>query len=483
MRAWAERLGHASPTSLHLLLALLDDDEGRVAELITQAGLNSQLARQLVQQLTPTETAHSAETVLNSARLISQEAESSDGCRTEHVLFAILESEPAICTSLENAGLRHELIRHSILPVADKPLRLDEPLDLAESAESLETSRVLDAAANRAREALRVIEDFCRFVLDDALLCRETKELRHALTEAMECAGSLPLLQARDTPGDVGAAISTPAELSRHSPRQVVQANLKRLQESLRSLEEFGKIIDPEAGRSIEQIRYRAYTLERSLLLGATARERLTDVALYLLVTGSAAATSLDFLIEEAVAGGVQVIQLREKTLTDAELIQRARRVRELTRKAGALFIVNDRPDIARLADADGVHLGQDDLSIRDARRIVGPDSLIGVSTHSIDQMRRAVLGGADYLGVGPVFPSRTKEFAEFPGLEFVRQAAAETSLPTIALGGITLDNLPEVLAAGVRRVAVSSAIAAADEPRPIAAAFRKLLRTVAKAE
>src|SRR5207249_3555462 len=101
-------------------------------------------------------------------------------------------------------------------------------------------------------------------------------------------------------------------------------------------------------------------------------------------------------------AGGTTMFQLREKNLTDQALLERARSVRRWTRQAGALFLVNDRPDIARLAEADGVHLGQDDLSVKDARRIVGPDLLIGVSTHDLDQVRRAILDGASYLGIGP---------------------------------------------------------------------------------
>src|SRR5437660_7098545 len=119
------------------------------------------------------------------------------------------------------------------------------------------------------------------------------------------------------------------------------------------------------------------------------------------------------------------------------------------TRKANVLFIMNDRPDLARLAEADGVHLGQEELPVKDARRIVGPDALIGVSTHNLDQVRRAVLDGASYIGVGPTFPSGTKEFAEFPGLDFVRWVAEETSLPAFVIGGVTLENVAEVAAAG----------------------------------
>jgi thiamine-phosphate pyrophosphorylase len=170
-------------------------------------------------------------------------------------------------------------------------------------------------------------------------------------------------------------------------------------------------------------------------------------------------------LASQLLAAGVHVLQLRDKLLDDRELLARARRLRELTRGTDVLFIVNDRPDLAVLAEADGVHVGQDDLPLKDARKIVGPDMLIGVSTHSIEQARQAVLDGANYLGLGPTFPSGTKEFERFPGLDFLRRAAAEITLPAFAIGGITLGNLPQVLAAGIRRVAVGQAIVGAASP------------------
>jgi thiamine-phosphate pyrophosphorylase len=129
------------------------------------------------------------------------------------------------------------------------------------------------------------------------------------------------------------------------------------------------------------------------------------------------------------------------------------------------LVILNDRPDIAALARADGVHLGQNELSVHDARQIVGPDMLVGVSAHSIEQARQAVLDGASYLGCGPTFPSGTKHFDRFPGLDFLRQVAAEIALPAFAIGGVTPENLPQVLATGIRRIAIGGAIAVAVDP------------------
>jgi thiamine-phosphate pyrophosphorylase len=252
--------------------------------------------------------------------------------------------------------------------------------------------------------------------------------------------------------------------------------NLRRLQEALRSVEEYGKVFGEGLSRRAEAIRYRSYTLERAVVRGAVVRARLADARLYVLLTGSQCAAALDWTIAEAATGGAQVFQLREKSLSDRELLDRARNVRRWTREVGALFIVNDRPDVARLSEADGVHLGQDDLRVADARRVVGTDALIGVSTHSPEQVRRAVLDGADYMGVGPTFPSQTKSFDHFPGLDLVRFAAAETSLPTFALGGIGLANVRQVVEAGATRVAVSAAVARADDPEAVARQLRSAL-------
>jgi thiamine-phosphate pyrophosphorylase len=188
----------------------------------------------------------------------------------------------------------------------------------------------------------------------------------------------------------------------------------------------------------------------------------------------------LTWIVGEALAGGAQVIQLREKGLPDREVLSRAREVRLLTIRAKARFILNDRPDLARLAGADGVHLGQDDILPRDARRVVGPSNLLGVSTHDREQVERAVLDGASYLGVGPVFPSGTKDFRALAGLEFVRQAAETSTLPWFAIGGIDETNLDAVLEAGARRVAVSGAIVRAERPKLAAQALRRRLDEVA---
>jgi thiamine-phosphate pyrophosphorylase len=483
---WAAHLGDAEVWPRHLLLALLDEEEGRAAVLLQMHGVLLAQARGLLapesrQPLPAAEDealdgpfAPNLQPVIYSARQVAIEVSGQTTIASEHLLAAILRDDEELRSSLADVGLDFDRLLATLQGEQGTPLTLDEPLELGEVTDAVDAARILDANANRAREALRVIEDFCRFSLNDALLSSELKKLRHELAEALADLSPMPLLEARDTQGDVGTGITTPSEETRHSLAAVVQANFKRTQEALRSLEEYGKLRSPDFGRRLEALRYRVYTLERTLLLGSTARQRLADARLYVLVNGSLCTASVEWTIQEAAAGGAQVFQLREKNLSDRELLERARNVRRWTRRAGVLFILNDRPDIARLAEADGVHIGQNELSVKDVRRIAGPHMLIGVSTHNGAQLRQAILDGASYVGVGPVFPSATKEFAELAGLDFVRQAAAETSLPAFAIGGIGPENVDQVVAAGLRRVAVSHAICTADEPRLVAAALRQ---------
>jgi thiamine-phosphate pyrophosphorylase len=331
-------------------------------------------------------------------------------------------------------------------------------------SEQMDWARILDANANRAREALRVLEDYCRFVLDDAFLSGQLKNLRHELGQNLSPCQHL--LEARDTRGDVGVNLTASDEQDRESMQVVVQANCKRLQEALRTLEEFGKIQSSNLGAAMEKLRYQSYTLEKALILGAQSRQRLAEIRLCVLISESACRASMEWTIKEAAAGGARMIQLREKSLSDREFLERARQVRRWTREAGVLFIVNDRPDMARLAESDGVHLGQDDLPLKEARRILGPDQLIGVSTHTLEQVRQAILDGANYLGIGPTFPSATKEFGEFPGLDFVNHVMRETTLPAFVIGGVSPDNIEKIIAAGGRRLAVGQAIWQSSDPR-----------------
>jgi thiamine-phosphate pyrophosphorylase len=468
----------------HLLHGLLAEEEGRAAILLADGGTDLARLRQALADRPAAGPPSPAEAALpfgpgtRSALDAARELAHDRDVGSDAVLLALLRADAGLRDLLASCGLAFPRLEAAVVAAAGPAPELDEPLALLEPTERVDLARILDAAANRAREALRVVEDYCRFVLNDALLSRETKGLRHDLAEALERFGppADAALRSRDTAGDVGTAIATEGEMRRHSPLAVAQANLKRLQEALRSLEEFGKVHRPDLGRAVEPLRYRSYTLEKAVVLGTGARERLAEARLYVLMSGRTCAAALDWTIAEAAAGGADVIQLREKHLGDRALLERARNVRRWTRQAGVLFVVNDRPDVARLAEADGVHLGQDDLPVREARRILGPEALVGVSTHDVEQLRRAVIDGASYVGVGPTFASETKAFEEFPGLEFVRQAAAETALPAFVLGGINRETIGAAVEAGARRVAVSAAVCQADDPREAAAELRRAL-------
>ena len=357
------------------------------------------------------------------------------------------------------------------------------------ASEETAVLRVLDAAANRAREGLRVVEDYVRFVLDDRHLTRLCKQLRHDLTDALSRISPEDRLAARETQADVGTQLSTISEESRGETAAVLAANLGRLQESLRSLEEFGKVFDATHGSwagsciataesdvdisaqpaglaaAFKQLRYRTYTLQRSLEITRRSIELLAAAKLYVLIDGGPSIEEFQRLANSLIASGVDLLQLRDKRLDDRELLYRARLLSVMTQGTKTLFIMNDRPDMAALAQADGVHLGQQEISVKDARSIVGPKALVGVSTHSIEQARQAVLDGANYIGVGPTFPSATKEFSQYPGVKLLRAVAAEIRLPAFAIGGISRENLHEVLAAGFTRVAVSGAVVAAANP------------------
>jgi thiamine-phosphate pyrophosphorylase len=344
---------------------------------------------------------------------------------------------------------------------------------MTEDALSTGTMRILDAELNRAGEGLRVVEDYVRFVLDDLFLTGQAKSLRHDLAEAATAIPAIERHAARDTTADVGTQIATKSEGQREDAWSVCAASFKRSEQALRSLEEFGKLVDGRFAGTCEAIRYQLYTLEKAVDTGRTGRERLEGVRLCVLVDARDSLSEFERLVSELVEAGVGMIQLREKHVDDRELVERAQRLVELTRGTASLAVINDRADIAAVAQADGVHLGQEDLSVKNARAIVGPRMLVGVSTHNIDQARQAVLDGANYLGAGPTFPSQTKAFDDFAGLDYLREVAEEIRLPTFSIGGISVDNLPRVIDSGISRIAVGAAVVEAADP---AVAARELL-------
>jgi thiamine-phosphate pyrophosphorylase len=336
--------------------------------------------------------------------------------------------------------------------------------------DSLQTAtyRILDASANRAGEGLRTMEEFARFLLDDAELTGRLKSLRHDLMAAVNRFSRTSLLAARDTDGDVGTNIRESAEYQRAGAVGVVAAAAARTQQSLRVLEEYGKTIDTRAAAEIEQIRYRCYPVSAELELRLDRNDRLVRLSrsrLYALVDAGPSEQAFADLVRRYLAGSVDVIQLRDRNVDDRTLLARARLGADIARSCGKLLIVNDRADLAVAAEADGVHVGQEELPVAEARRILGPQRLIGVSTHSIGQAHAAVDDGADYIGCGPVFAGRTKSFDSYVGAGLLEEVAAEIELPAFAIGGIDASNLDQLIEAGCRRIAVTGALRDAADP------------------
>lgn len=186
---------------------------------------------------------------------------------------------------------------------------------------------------------------------------------------------------------------------------------------------------------------------------------------------------------EQMIDGGVDLIQLRAKAQTAGEIATMATALREITARRGVPLVINDHPEIARSVQAEGVHLGQDDLPIAEAREIAGPKSVVGKSTHSVDQAIRAFYEGADYIGFGPIFATPTKPDYPAIGLEDIRKVHAAVRMPIFCIGGVKLDNLPEVIAAGARRVVIVSGLLLADDIALYARSAKELLNRPVKLE
>jgi len=207
--------------------------------------------------------------------------------------------------------------------------------------------------------------------------------------------------------------------------------------------------------------------------LGAERRARLAAARLYL-VCGSTA--TLPDLLRAAIAGGVDIVQLREKHLPDEQLVAVANAARALCERLGALLIVNDRPLVAREVGADGVHVGQEDMPVEEVRELVGPDMLIGLSTHAPAEIDAVDARLLDYIGVGPIHATPTKPGRQAVGLELIRHAAAHAPVPFFAIGGIDAENARAAIDAGAQRLCVLRAIAAAEDPERAARELRELL-------
>ena len=336
--------------------------------------------------------------------------------------------------------------------------------------------RIIDANLNRALEGLRIIEEIVRFILQDKRLTGYLKAIRHQIKEEIEnlFIDGQRLLVARDSRGDVGVSAYVKDEFRRSDLREILKVNFKRTEESLRVLEEFTKLFSKNVGEVFKGLRFQVYSMEKDILINLKiSNHRLTG--LYVILDQSVRQDKTHFQIaKDLIAGGVKILQLREKRLSDRDILKIGLKIRGLTRNRKVLFIINDRVDLCLALNADGVHLGQSDIPANLARLILGSEKIIGVSTHNLYQAIKAQQGGADYISIGPIFRSALKQDLKPAGVDFIRRVKDKIKIPFFVIGGINKENLRLVMGAGARGVAVISAIMRAENIRQ---ATKKLVR------
>lgn len=340
-----------------------------------------------------------------------------------------------------------------------------------------EIYRIIDVNANRAREGLRVVEEVTRFILEEPQFTARLKEIRHNITDALKGFPTKELLSARNSQEDVGRELYQPGEGRRDGYQVIIRANMVRSQEALRALEEFSKVVDSRIGERFKSLRFQLYSLEKevgkSLAVGNKGQV-IKAWKLYVILDKELIGDRDPMEIIKAVAaGGVTAIQWRDKKGNTREVIEIVSQLRNCKELENIDIIINDRVDVVLATGADGIHLGQDDLPISEARKLLG-EKIIGVSTHSDKEALQAEEEGADYISLGPIFPTQTKEDAGPPlGVKKIKEVKKAIGIPLVAIGGINRTNIEEVAAAGADVVAVASAVLKAKD---ITAATKELL-------
>ncbi len=360
-----------------------------------------------------------------------------------------------------------------------------------------EIYRIIDANLNRAREGLRVVEEVARFVLEEKTLQKRTKSLRHELASLFAFIparkggsdsssngtsqvdrGQL-IDRGRDALADVGRDSFTPGEVRRASDTDIIQANFARIEESFRALEEFTKFLSAELSSRLKAMRFQVYSLEKEYVRAGYRADKargLKRIGLYPILDRETLGDRDPLEVAQNVLPrGVKIVQYRDKVSSAAEMCEVCLGLREITLRKKVMFIVNDRVDIAQASDADGVHLGQGDVPVDLARKLLGSQKIIGRSTHSLAQARQAAKQDVDYIAVGPIFSTDTKRGRRPVGPELVAKVRKTTDKPIIAIGGINGANLDGVLGSGADGAAVVSAILKAKNLRAAAVSLKEV--------
>ena len=328
-----------------------------------------------------------------------------------------------------------------------------------------QTRRIIDAGLDRIGEGLRFLEDVARFLLDDAALTQQLKTMRHQLASG-DPSFNRRLLQARRARADIGADIEAPGQARERDLASLVVANARRVQESLRVIEELSKLsgIGLDSDR-FKKSRFSLYAIERDLVSRLLRKDKAGRIRGYYAIIDTRALAGRRHLeaAGEVIRGGAKILQLRDKTLSRKGLFSIARQLKNLCAENDVLFIVNDYLDIALAVDADGLHLGQDDLPAAAARQLLPLDKLLGCSVTTAKQAITAELAGADYIAAGAIYPTTSKEAVTVIGLKGLEQIKKAVKLPLVAIGGITADNIATVLSAGADSAAMISAVLQAE--------------------
>ncbi len=337
----------------------------------------------------------------------------------------------------------------------------------------LEALRIIDANLNRASEGLRLLEDIARFLLNDAEISQQLKDMRHNLAQEAKPLG-VKLLSQRDLEHDVGATLTLPSPFEGEAQQDLpglITANAKRAEESLRVIAELAKLpqVSPMLNSArFEQLRFNLYSLERRLTARILRRDKIKQLTgLYVILDRQALAgrDELD-AAEQVIQGGARVIQLRDKQGSKGELWPIGQKLKALCGRSGVLFIINDYLDLALAVDADGLHIGQKDLPLSVVRSQLPIDRIVGCSVSTVSQAVKAQKEGADYIAVGSMFSTTMKQGATVVGVETLKQVRKVVSSPLVAIGGINEDNIGQVVAAGADSVAVISAVLGKEDVR-----------------
>jgi len=329
-------------------------------------------------------------------------------------------------------------------------------------AEDFRIYQIIDANLDRAREGLRVLEDWARFGLGKEKYVEKIKNFRQILGK-----NHLEVYkQSRNHIEDKCKGLTHREQINRKTFEQIISSNSGRVQEALRVIEEFSRLHNHELSKIASEIRYEIYTLEIDLLSLSKfkkSEEILKENDLYVITDQK---ENLLEIIEEILIAGVRIIQYRFKMGTDKDHLQEAIQIKNLCKRYNSLFIVNDRIDIALASNADGIHLGQEDLDLKTARKLLGSSKLIGISANNEIDISNALKDGCNYIGIGPVFETSTKKNKKPIGIEKIKTLTKDLKIPWFAIGGIKSDNISYLKRNGFKKVALVSQLMNSEDPK-----------------